>query len=496
MAGRTSGPVTVVGNETVQRSDTEDISRSPLIARARSLLNHRRRDARISVLLCGSNGELFYLSRMRSVNMRCIRVGSKSLDAFITFPATSTPFGRQKSSPPRIYRVSPPYRASFLYTLDIRMNAIDPVALTEFRLRHTRIANVALNQLQPAIGWPNAVFLPTSQVSGYRMSQRGFCMSHALKDGKLEKCRPVTNAEGPIYMHTAGTKLVDDRASGVIDEDTVLWLCSQPKMITTIAALQLIDQDKITLDTPVDTVLPELADPVVVTAHDGAPEHHGNNASNNASLRAAQKYQGGSLLCLALTHRFTQRTTALCIHLRGAEHLLRARRTETNEKNSRRLAVAAGMAAGDSAEADQIAFHIYTKLFHVLHAARASEQGPPSAYLPPSFIPSVIREAFIHFGMSVDSVQLGDAAGCVWDDADGLGETSPCFVLLAERLLASAVPSPGVKSVSHNQHCLSFGDIYANFSSVLVLCPDTFNNGMSFSEHSAPDIGRFPPSQG
>ncbi|KAJ7635581.1 autophagy-related protein 13-domain-containing protein [Mycena polygramma] len=33
------------------------------------------------------------------------------------------------------------------------------------------------------------------------------------------------------------------------------------------------------------------------------------------------------------------------------------------------------MAAGDSAKADQIAFHIYTKLFHVLYAARASDQG-------------------------------------------------------------------------------------------------------------------------
>ncbi|KAJ7897016.1 hypothetical protein B0H13DRAFT_2338005 [Mycena leptocephala] len=33
------------------------------------------------------------------------------------------------------------------------------------------------------------------------------------------------------------------------------------------------------------------------------------------------------------------------------------------------------MALGDSAKADQIAFPIYTKLFHVLYAARASEQG-------------------------------------------------------------------------------------------------------------------------
>ncbi|KAJ7930921.1 hypothetical protein B0H13DRAFT_2530900 [Mycena leptocephala] len=34
------------------------------------------------------------------------------------------------------------------------------------------------------------------------------------------------------------------------------------------------------------------------------------------------------------------------------------------------------MALGDSAKADQIAFHIYTKLFHVLYAARAAEQAP------------------------------------------------------------------------------------------------------------------------
>ncbi|KAJ7669922.1 hypothetical protein DFH06DRAFT_1372370 [Mycena polygramma] len=33
------------------------------------------------------------------------------------------------------------------------------------------------------------------------------------------------------------------------------------------------------------------------------------------------------------------------------------------------------MAAVDSAKADQIAFHVYTKLFHGVYAARASEQG-------------------------------------------------------------------------------------------------------------------------
>ncbi|KAJ7261704.1 beta-lactamase/transpeptidase-like protein [Mycena haematopus] len=78
----------------------------------------------------------------------------------------------------------------------------------------------------------------------------------------------VTTADGPIYMHTAGTKHPDDPQSGAIDEDTVFWLCSQTKLITTIAALQLVDQGKVSLDMPVETVLPELADPVVVRAGD------------------------------------------------------------------------------------------------------------------------------------------------------------------------------------------------------------------------------------
>ncbi|KAJ7168538.1 beta-lactamase/transpeptidase-like protein [Mycena filopes] len=69
-------------------------------------------------------------------------------------------------------------------------------------------------------------------------------------------------------MHQEGTKLVDDPTSEAIDEDTVFWLCSQTKMITSIAALQLIDRGMITLDTPVEKILLELANPVIVTEHD------------------------------------------------------------------------------------------------------------------------------------------------------------------------------------------------------------------------------------
>ncbi|KAJ7168540.1 beta-lactamase/transpeptidase-like protein [Mycena filopes] len=100
-------------------------------------------------------------------------------------------------------------------------------------------------------------------------------LDRLLADAVSSKSMPalmfgVTTAEGPIYMHTEGAKLVDDPASGAIDADTVFWLVSQTKLVTSIAALQLMEQGKVALDTPVEGILPWLAGPVVVTGQDEA----------------------------------------------------------------------------------------------------------------------------------------------------------------------------------------------------------------------------------
>ncbi|KAJ6619485.1 beta-lactamase/transpeptidase-like protein [Mycena sp. CBHHK59/15] len=71
-------------------------------------------------------------------------------------------------------------------------------------------------------------------------------------------------------MRQVGRKVVDDPSSGLIDEDTVFWLCSQTKLITTLAALRLVEQGKIALNTHVEEVLPELANPVIITEYDSA----------------------------------------------------------------------------------------------------------------------------------------------------------------------------------------------------------------------------------
>ncbi|KAJ7935551.1 beta-lactamase/transpeptidase-like protein [Mycena leptocephala] len=70
----------------------------------------------------------------------------------------------------------------------------------------------------------------------------------------------VSDQNGEVFMHQPG--------SNAVDENTIFWICSQTKLITSIAAMQLIEQGKIQLSTPVGDILPELANPVIVTARD------------------------------------------------------------------------------------------------------------------------------------------------------------------------------------------------------------------------------------
>ena len=42
----------------------------------------------------------------------------------------------------------------------------------------------------------------------------------------------ATNAEEDIYFNTGGYKILNDPASGRIDHDAVLWICSMTKLVT------------------------------------------------------------------------------------------------------------------------------------------------------------------------------------------------------------------------------------------------------------------------
>nr|XP_019047326.1 hypothetical protein I302_03938 [Kwoniella bestiolae CBS 10118]OCF26256.1 hypothetical protein I302_03938 [Kwoniella bestiolae CBS 10118] len=74
----------------------------------------------------------------------------------------------------------------------------------------------------------------------------------------------IVNKEGQmIYLRSAGAK---NAVTGEkLEDDTIFWIASCTKMITGIAAMQLVEKGLISLDEPVSKFVPELADIRVIT---------------------------------------------------------------------------------------------------------------------------------------------------------------------------------------------------------------------------------------
>ena len=77
----------------------------------------------------------------------------------------------------------------------------------------------------------------------------------------------AASKDGPSYEGAAGVRSAD--ASDPITPDTMMRIASMTKMVTTTAALQLVEQDRLDLDAPVDTYLPDFADVRVLDGFDG-----------------------------------------------------------------------------------------------------------------------------------------------------------------------------------------------------------------------------------
>jgi methyl acetate hydrolase len=77
--------------------------------------------------------------------------------------------------------------------------------------------------------------------------------------------------EGMVYQGAFGRRALPDGAS--MTADTVFWIASMTKAITSTAAMQLVEQGRLALDKPIAGVLPELAAPQVLEGFDpaGAP---------------------------------------------------------------------------------------------------------------------------------------------------------------------------------------------------------------------------------
>ena len=89
--------------------------------------------------------------------------------------------------------------------------------------------------------------------------------------------------EGPLYQGAFGKRALPDGAA--MTADTVFWIASMTKAVTSTAAMQLVTEGKLTLDQPIARVLPELASPQVLEGFDGAGEPRMRPARRPITLR-------------------------------------------------------------------------------------------------------------------------------------------------------------------------------------------------------------------
>lgn len=100
-------------------------------------------------------------------------------------------------------------------------------------------------------------------------------------DQTLRQACEAKDIPGVVAMAATGKDVIYQNAFGKRDLskddamtlDSVFWIASMTKAITSAAAMQLVEQGKLALDEPVGRLLPDLADPQVLEGFDtdGAP---------------------------------------------------------------------------------------------------------------------------------------------------------------------------------------------------------------------------------
>ena len=88
---------------------------------------------------------------------------------------------------------------------------------------------------------------------------------------------------GPVYQGAFGRRALP--AGAAMTPDTVFWIASMTKAITSTAAMQLVEEGKLGLDRPIGDVLPELASPQVLEGFDAAGEPKLRPARRPITLR-------------------------------------------------------------------------------------------------------------------------------------------------------------------------------------------------------------------
>ena len=119
-----------------------------------------------------------------------------------------------------------------------------------------------------------------------------------------QKCE-AKEIPGVVAMAATGSEVIyqgafgerdlgkDDAEENAMTADSVFWIASMTKAITSAAGMQLVEQGKLSLDEPIGKLLPDLANPQVLEGFDAGGEPKLRPATKPITLRHLMTHTAG-----------------------------------------------------------------------------------------------------------------------------------------------------------------------------------------------------------
>src|ERR1700676_4428929 len=101
----------------------------------------------------------------------------------------------------------------------------------------------------------------------------------------------AANSKEGLYQGSFGKR--DLAKNDAMTPDSVFWIASMTKAVTTAAAMQLVEQGKLSLDAPIGKLLPDLAAPQVLEGFDAKGEPKLRPAKSPITLRHLMTHTAG-----------------------------------------------------------------------------------------------------------------------------------------------------------------------------------------------------------
>lgn len=125
--------------------------------------------------------------------------------------------------------------------------------------------------------------------------------SQAQIDEVLRKTSDAKEIPGVVAIAASGNDVLYQGAFGKRDlskpdtmtTDSVFWIASMTKAVTSAGAMQLVEQGKLSLDAPIGEVLPDLAKPQVLEGFDAKGEPKLRPAKGPITLRQLMTHTAG-----------------------------------------------------------------------------------------------------------------------------------------------------------------------------------------------------------